>query len=471
MPRQTSKKPSKKPSMEIVSVASAPMVQTQDKVALTYQAIQTSVARLETVRRFIATKLNAGQRRLERQIGKREPTAAEKLQLKALEIDYGTIPGVKKQFLLQPGAEKICQWLHVRPVYETSVERIDTGQPGHIDVVARCRLVTVAHGDEVFSGPMASCTTMETNYRYRWVKMDPPPTREWIQTESKMAKELGTHKCWPIKEGNTIKEWVWNVRRDNPNIYDERNKVRQMAEKRALVKAVRNFGALSEIFTEDPSEWVLDSDTSESSATEEPITPGEIKRDAPPPVKTEPAAAPQQEVKPSGKIEIRWPSDTSDVAFIFTQDADYGAKIRDFCEWKAERMAWVCPSINVPDAVEIASRMGLTVIETEEGQYTVKETAPKPQMAKSEAEPAIQSGKVSLVKKQPGNKGDYYIVIFAGKTTYCYRTTLYEHLAKSLNKTCEFVVLPGQYPKITAIKRIGETEFDGDVPVIQRSAQ
>ena len=48
------------------------------------------------------------------------------------EIDWGTIPGVDKPFLKQPGAEKFCFWLNIRPKYFKT--EIDLGA-GHLEMV------------------------------------------------------------------------------------------------------------------------------------------------------------------------------------------------------------------------------------------------------------------------------------------------------------------------------------------------
>lgn len=190
------------------------------------------------------------------------------------DVDYGQIPGIDKKFLLQPGAEKFALWTRVRPVYEVDTEKL---MDGHLDVVARCKLVSIKDQQVMAEGPWCSFTTMESNSRYRWIQPVCPecagkpgqcpkcggkgfamPAKE----KAAEMKALGMGKWVPekSKDGKTILGWKWFERRDNPNIHDERNKARQMACKRAFVKAIRTMGALSEIFTEDPSEWVFESD-------------------------------------------------------------------------------------------------------------------------------------------------------------------------------------------------------------------
>lgn len=179
------------------------------------------------------------------------------------DTDYGRIPGVNRKFLLQPGAEKICVWLGLKPEFDR-MER-DLGD-GHIECVVVARLVQRSTGN-VLNEAQASCSTMETNFRFRWAFTDPPAKQEverlkaqgagrWVPARMKAGKLVPKEKADKAKPDG----FLWQQRFENPNIYDERNKVRQMAEKRALVKAIRRTGAMSEIFSEDPSEWTFNDD-------------------------------------------------------------------------------------------------------------------------------------------------------------------------------------------------------------------
>ena len=427
-------------------------------------SIQFAVQRLESVRRFITRALNTGYQRELKKIGKRAPTELEKKKLKSLEIDFGTIPGVNKKFLLQPGAEKLCLWLHVRPVYETSVEAIPD-KAGHIDVVSRCRLFAVGSSEEVYSGPMASCSSMESNFRYRWVKMDPQPTREWSFGEGKMAKALGTHKCYPVYKDNVkTGDWEWSQRADNPNIYDERNKVRQMAEKRALVKAIRNFGAMSEIFTEDPSEWVLEDESNTPEGTPEPQ--GRVVREQQPePMSKEggasPSAAPP--TTSDGLVEIHWIPETADVALIPVLPAAFAELIKQWTFWNDVRKCLFCAAANVPDIAELAKARGYQFVEIDDSK--------KPAIPASAAphKPGLPDvGMVTNIRKEKGRtKGAaYMMVLYAGVWVYCYHPTMFPHLNEAVGKKCQFVFSQTALPKIEAILRIGDKQFEDGLPVI-----
>ena len=142
----------------------------------------------------------------------------------------------------------------MRPTYPETIERELEG--GHLEVIAKCKLLSKATGEEVFSGPSCSCSSMETKFRYRFEKRDPDTIPIPNQDEAKKLKSMGLGKWIKNKFPKAGQNpWEWFDRIENRDIADTRNNVRQMAHKRALVKVVRNFGAMSEIFTEDPTEW------------------------------------------------------------------------------------------------------------------------------------------------------------------------------------------------------------------------
>ena len=229
-----------------------------------------TVRNLERVRRFVSTCLNTELQKAQAKLapGQKLPDAEKK----RLEIDWGTIPGVDKPFLLQPGSEKFCFWLNIRPKYFCREEKLEGG---HIEIVCQVRFYSKSTGEEVYEGPECSCTTMEDNYRFRFQESTKPaPSKE--AAEELKAQGLGKWKSkaeW--KGGKKVGEkWVWMERVENPNIYAERNKVRQIGQKRALVKGVRNMGAMSEIFVTNPEEWNIPDDIDEGPHIDETYTEG-----------------------------------------------------------------------------------------------------------------------------------------------------------------------------------------------------
>ena len=241
----------RKPQPQVQTTALA-KVETPTEIQSTsaIPAIKGTVENLERVRRFVSKCLNADLQAALAKVpaGKQIEQAVRE----RLEIDWGTIPGIDKPFLKQPGAEKFLFWLNLRPEYHK--REIDLGN-GHLEMVASCTFYSKKTQEKVFDGPDCSCTTMESNYRFRFSERDPKPP----QDECERLKFAGLGRFRKKKKwahGQFVgEEWVWEDRIENPNIYDERNKVRQQGQKRALCKGVRNMGAISEIFTADPSEW------------------------------------------------------------------------------------------------------------------------------------------------------------------------------------------------------------------------
>lgn len=149
---------------------------------------------------------------------------------------YGVIPGTDKPTLLKPGAEKLCLTFRLAPDYE--IETVE--QSDLVSVTAKCILTKISTG-EVWGAGVGSCNSREKKYRYMWVPADPP-----TQEEQDALKEKGT-AGWRKVKG----KWVWHVREENDNAYEYSNTITKMACKRALVAAVLNATAASDIFTQD----------------------------------------------------------------------------------------------------------------------------------------------------------------------------------------------------------------------------
>jgi hypothetical protein len=121
---------------------------------------------------------------------------------------FGTLPGCQKPCLLKSGAEKICFVFRLTPSYKVEkMELLD----GHREYVVTCSLAR-ENGAHAGAG-LGSCSTMETQYRYR---------------KNKNYEKI-----------------------ENPNIFDTFNTCLKMAKKRAFVDAVLTTTASSDIFTQD----------------------------------------------------------------------------------------------------------------------------------------------------------------------------------------------------------------------------
>jgi hypothetical protein len=151
-------------------------------------------------------------------------------------VHFGTIPGTPKPTLLKAGAEKLCLLFRMDPEYE-SHETID-GE--HLMVKSKCTLWHIPSGQRLGSGE-GLATTREKKHAYR------------------------------KGEGG--------ARRANPDLYDLWNVIIKMANKRALVAAVLNVTAASDVMTQDLEE-------------EEPPPPPGPKR---PHTETEPESGREEE--------------------------------------------------------------------------------------------------------------------------------------------------------------------------------
>lgn len=228
--------------------------------------IKQTIENLERIRRFVSQCLNIDLQRAEAKARAAGKELDEDTR-KSLEIDWGTIPGVDKPFLMQPGAEKMMKWLQLRPKFITrDVEH----HGGHLEVISHVILYSLISKEEVFEGPDASCTTMETNFRYTWAEAADPGNDE--KDRLKLINMGRNRQVWKKIRGVRQQVWVWQVRVENANIWNERNKVRQMAEKRGLVKCLRQMGAISSIFNSDPSEWNISDESDDEKEIDQDYT-------------------------------------------------------------------------------------------------------------------------------------------------------------------------------------------------------
>jgi|SRR5215831_37798 len=168
---------------------------------------------------------------------------------------YGVIPGTDKPTLLKPGAEKLCMTFRLNPDYDTLRE---VESPQLVSYVVKCTLTHIPTG-QVWATGLGACNSREKKYRFTSVAMDPQPS--WNEQEELKAAGKGYRK-------RVGQKWLFMQRIENDNAYEYSNTIAKMAAKRALVAAVLNATAASDIFTQDME------DSSESNAG----PPGTSKR-------------------------------------------------------------------------------------------------------------------------------------------------------------------------------------------------
>lgn len=155
---------------------------------------------------------------------------------------YGVIPGTDKPTLLKPGAEKLCLTFRFDPQYERVAE---ITREDFLAYTYRCSLRHIPTGLSVASG-IGSCNSRETKYRYRSQSTGKPVPREyWKHRDSEL---LGGSQYSPRKKNG---QWIIFEQIENKNPWDLDNTIQKMACKRALVAAVLNATAASDIFTQD----------------------------------------------------------------------------------------------------------------------------------------------------------------------------------------------------------------------------
>jgi hypothetical protein len=182
-------------------------------------------------------------------------------------MHYGTIPGTPKPTLLKPGAELLNVLFRLAPSY---VSEKDWHDDGHLTVTSICTLTHIPSG-MVIAGGEGLCSTRESRYAYRGSgRACPECGQVGTIKKSRFAPRPGDYidavptdpPGWYChsKVGGCGR----NFRHDdsrileqseeriaNPDLADTYNTVLKMADKRALIAAVLNGTAASDVFTQD----------------------------------------------------------------------------------------------------------------------------------------------------------------------------------------------------------------------------
>ncbi len=179
-------------------------------------------------------------------------------------IDFGAIPGTGgKPTLLKPGAEKLCVMFQLAPAYRTDKTY---HADGHLTVECVC---TIHHAptNGRLGEASAMCTTREAKYAYRGGARKCPECGKATIKKSKFPPRDRPNDppgfyCFSKVGGcgmnfahdDTSITSQSEERVPNPDIADSYNTVLRIAEKRALVAAVRLVTGASAIFDEEHPE-------------------------------------------------------------------------------------------------------------------------------------------------------------------------------------------------------------------------
>jgi hypothetical protein len=173
------------------------------------------------------------------------------------DVHYGTIPGTPKPTLYKAGAEKLCLLFRFDPQYLSTESR--DGE--HLIVKSVCTLWHITTGLRMGSGE-GSCSTRESKYAWRFTKRSCPSCKAEAIGKSKEEYGGGWYcnkkagGCGAgFKRGSDGAKEIEAQREvgkvPNPDLADQYNTVLKMANKRALVAAVLNVTAASDVFTQD----------------------------------------------------------------------------------------------------------------------------------------------------------------------------------------------------------------------------
>jgi len=173
---------------------------------------------------------------------------------------YGVIPGCgNKPTLLKAGAEKLAHTFRFAPKYEEIAGCKE--EDGLIVYKIRCDLIHIPTGNFVGSG-LGACNSREKKYRERSVAA----SRATVEEKTIGKKEF--------RYGDNGSYEVYIVPQ---NPWDIQNTLYKMACKRALVAAVLNATAASDIFTQDieddPETFQRDSRPKPVQQTTQPSQP------------------------------------------------------------------------------------------------------------------------------------------------------------------------------------------------------
>jgi len=172
---------------------------------------------------------------------------------------YGVIPGTNsKPTLLKPGAEKLCFMFRLDPEYPEEKLREVWLPDGNYIVTATCVLYHIDSGKRIASG-LGLCSTKEEKYGLRNAERTCPDCQQAaiVRSVKKSAYfcirdkgGCGNRFAFDSDKANELDSQEVG-KKPNDRLADTYNTVLKMACKRALIAAVLNGTAASDIFTQD----------------------------------------------------------------------------------------------------------------------------------------------------------------------------------------------------------------------------
>ncbi len=205
--------------------------------------------------------------------------------------DFMTLEGTAKPTMLQPLAEKLAYGARLVP--DPKIEELDLGGD-HKRWKVSGHLVDL---EGVIRGSgSASCSTMESKYRYRYVTQPCPQCGKAGSIIKGKEEFGGGWLCWRKRDGCGAKfpdtENFTTRREENPDLADVWNTVEQMAIKRWLVSTVKRTLALSGMFTMDLEDSLKPAPKAPEKEPAKKPNPSTARGRGKPPQQGRPAKAP-----------------------------------------------------------------------------------------------------------------------------------------------------------------------------------
>ena len=203
------------------------VVQAQREPGLSVATLQHTKAQLELLESYVKTVLRPDE-------------------------DYGSVPGVQRQFLWKAGAENLFAAFNCHAEFEV-VERVIDTATGYILYSHRCRAVHHGTGQIMEVGD-GSCNSYEVKYRYRNSERVCP--RCQAATIRKSRRDEGGWYCWnkiggcgaQFPDGDASVENQNTERQENPDKMDLANTIMKMSMKRSSVDCAMRFPGVARFF-------------------------------------------------------------------------------------------------------------------------------------------------------------------------------------------------------------------------------
>lgn len=175
-------------------------------------------------------------------------------------VDYGTVQGIDKPFLQQPGAENLCLFYHLAPSHVVDISTGDGITSPPLWVVIRCQLHVGSTDGPIVGEGVGAANSWETKHRRRFAELNCPACGQPHIRKSR--QDDGGWFCWrklggcgaTYADGDPKVESQERGQVDNPDPWDLLNTLLKMARKRALVDAAKGTTGTSWLYSQDPED-------------------------------------------------------------------------------------------------------------------------------------------------------------------------------------------------------------------------